>query len=382
MKLVYDCPSLKEVDFVKMKPIEFKTNITHTEEGGDDLSIEIRIKVLTSQLEDMFFRVIVKMMDANTNREHPELVCITHPIRVVSKPDQVINSPTKKGLAMKKKRKRNPTSSENVLDSIGRIEYQQRQQHKLLKKLLNGDSGDNDEEGDGVDIMEEHVPSALSLTPSVNDKEDSFRNAFTDFLASFKHLQTLDISDGSYKINTSAQDAQSMCELLEMIRKEINHNTQEKGDIVDLNGNNNVGSNPPLSAALCEYDMYSCKQNMEMTSMYSAGSDTSITSCSMPLMTPFAPTRMHEQQPPPNIVSTDLLDASMSMGTLFDINMINSFGHLPINGENGAASGSGVSNNIANSNNNGLIMNNSNGYNFPNFGEMPPLSMFTTPTAL
>jgi len=51
--LLYDTDGEKGVDFVKVKPIEFKS--APNEDSGDQCAVELRIKVLTSQHEDMFF---------------------------------------------------------------------------------------------------------------------------------------------------------------------------------------------------------------------------------------------------------------------------------------------------------------------------------------
>lgn len=64
-RLVYDNDSLKEVGFVKLKPIEFKA---HVSDRGDQATIEIRPKVLTSQLEDMLFRVMILALDQTTKK--------------------------------------------------------------------------------------------------------------------------------------------------------------------------------------------------------------------------------------------------------------------------------------------------------------------------
>lgn len=126
VQLVYDCPTLKEVDFVKLKPMDFKLK---PNEEGDQLIAEIRIKVLTSQLEDMFFRVRMALLDPRNNQEiSPALTVLSDPIRVVSKPDQV-----KKKI---KKRKRAPT--DNLMDTLARIEVQQKEQQRLLKRLCVG----------------------------------------------------------------------------------------------------------------------------------------------------------------------------------------------------------------------------------------------------
>lgn len=190
VQLVYDCASLKEVDFVKLKPMDFKTK---PNDEGDQLSVEIRIKVLTSQLEDMFFRVKITLVDPRTHKELPHLSAITHPIRVVSKPDQV-----KKKV---KKRKRAPT--DNLMDMLGRIEAQQREQQRMLKKLC-------------------VVPAGAAPGFVDGNVVDGFHMAFTEFLAAFKQIA----DDSSYKVNTSAQDAQTMCEILDLIRVELKRSMQ------------------------------------------------------------------------------------------------------------------------------------------------------------
>lgn len=193
IQLVYDCASLKEVDFVKLKPMDFKAKAN---EEGDQLGIEIRIKVLTSQLEDMFFRVKVTLVDSRTHKEISHLMVLSHPIRVVSKPDQV-----KKKI---KKRKRAPT--DNLMDTLHRIEVQQKEQQRLLKRLCVNPTT-TDAPGDNAGESSQDLPV------------DGFHVAFTEFLAAFKQLSSFD--DGSYKVNTSTQDAQTMCEILDLIRAEL-----------------------------------------------------------------------------------------------------------------------------------------------------------------
>jgi hypothetical protein len=80
----------------------------------------------------MFFRVRIAVIDPRTQQEvSPQYIVLSHPIRVVSKPDQV-----KKKI---KKRKRAPT--DNLMDTLTRIEAQQKEQQRLLKKLCLPSSG-------------------------------------------------------------------------------------------------------------------------------------------------------------------------------------------------------------------------------------------------
>jgi len=196
IQLVYDCASLKEVDFVKLKPMDFKVKCN---EEGDQLTVELRIKVLTSQLEDMFFRVKIALVDPHTQKEIPHCMVLTHPIRVVSKPDQV-----KKKI---KKRKRAPT--DNLMDTLNRIEVQQKEQQRLLKRLCVADTRDGSASG-----------MRPLQTESAHDVPvDAFHTAFVEFLAAFKQMTS--VEDCSYKVNTSAQDAQIMCEILDLVRIEL-----------------------------------------------------------------------------------------------------------------------------------------------------------------
>jgi hypothetical protein len=72
----------KEVDYVENKPFQFKVNVVN---GGRQVDIEVRLKVLSSQHEDMFFVVKFMALDPLTKREvSPYLVVHSLPIKVIS----------------------------------------------------------------------------------------------------------------------------------------------------------------------------------------------------------------------------------------------------------------------------------------------------------
>jgi hypothetical protein len=84
--LIYDTssssnPNLeKKVDFVRVKPLEYKTRI---HENGTQVNLEVRLKVLTSQHEDMFFRVKVQALDPTTGALFaPGMMVISDPVKV------------------------------------------------------------------------------------------------------------------------------------------------------------------------------------------------------------------------------------------------------------------------------------------------------------
>jgi len=128
-KLFYDTDEddKKEVDFVKLKPLEFKSQV---HENGSQVNMEVRLKVLTSQLEDMMFRVKIRALDARTKREvSPLLIVTSAPIKVVSKPEQ---------LRKKKKSLKKRTLNDMMVETLSRIEQQQQDQQHLLNKISNG----------------------------------------------------------------------------------------------------------------------------------------------------------------------------------------------------------------------------------------------------
>ncbi|EFA78178.1 putative transcriptional regulator [Heterostelium album PN500] len=266
--LVYDSENLKEVDSATMKPLEYKTRAN---EEGDQLTVELRIKVLSSQLEDMLFRARVRIVDPRTRKEIAGLAVVTHPIRVVSKPDQV----KKKA----KKRKRAPTDS--LMDTLNRIEHQQKEQQRLLKKLCYFDKENNlgallaannssvnsllvpnadspkivDHEGKIIETNcsdnGSEDESGGAKQQGVADKDD-FQKAFKEFICAFKQLQCLDPdgADSAFKINTCANDAQTMCEILELVKMEMKKDEQIK----DKCGiSESIGGESLCSCRICPY---------------------------------------------------------------------------------------------------------------------------------
>ncbi len=122
-QLIYDCDGDKEVDFVKVKPLEFKSNPS---ENGQILDTELRIKVLTSQHEDLLFKIRISGSNPITREEIPGLAAISSPIKVISKPEQL-----KKRQPSKKR-----SLTETLVETINRIERKQEEQQKLIERLI------------------------------------------------------------------------------------------------------------------------------------------------------------------------------------------------------------------------------------------------------
>lgn len=134
--LMYDCEEDRYVDFVRDKPLEYKGTMSPS---GDTMKFEIRLKKLSSQLEDMFFKIRFRCVDAN-KQEIPSLEVTSLPIKVVSKPEQaarIIGSGCeKKGAEKKAPRAKKRSHNDMMYETIQRMEKQQQEQHNMLQALL------------------------------------------------------------------------------------------------------------------------------------------------------------------------------------------------------------------------------------------------------
>jgi len=121
--LIYDLESEKEVDYVQNKPFQFKVQAAA---GGESANLEIRLKVLSSQHEDTFFRVKIVALDPVTKQPVVDsLKVVSAPIKVISKPEQL-----KKRRPTKKR-----TLNDLLVETLTRIEQGQQKQQKLLDQL-------------------------------------------------------------------------------------------------------------------------------------------------------------------------------------------------------------------------------------------------------
>jgi len=125
VKLLYDFDGDKEVDFVKDKPMQFKSTIN---QNGAKITLEVRIKVLTSQLEDSLFKIGVGILDAVSHQLAFQVY--SEPIKVISKSDQVKQ---KKGTSKGKNKK---LSTDFLSDALSSIEERAQIQTRQLEELI------------------------------------------------------------------------------------------------------------------------------------------------------------------------------------------------------------------------------------------------------
>jgi hypothetical protein len=138
--LLYDSEERKAVPFLQKLPLEY---FTHLNASGDQVTVEFRIKVLTSQYEGSLF-----LLKIEATNDKGTISTISESIKVVSKPEQIrrlkqaapqIKSET---VTPAKKRRRVSdeesvdTSSSDVMEMLQAIRDTQLRQMELLQQSM------------------------------------------------------------------------------------------------------------------------------------------------------------------------------------------------------------------------------------------------------
>jgi hypothetical protein len=238
--LLYDTDGEKGVDFVKLKPIEYKCI---PNEAGDQVSVELRIKVLTSQHEDMFFKVKIQGQDPVSKQEIPNLKVITSPIKVISKPEQLKKrqpgapamappiitqqqgiTPTlvapvpNPNITVTNPNSKKRTVNDLVIEAITRIEKQQSEQANSLDRIMQFIAIPKQEGSLNPNTSWEFLPPLAKS----QRKEDSFESHFGALLKSF---QSLDPNSRAEKVRRVARglslaENEALAEFVDMMMTE------------------------------------------------------------------------------------------------------------------------------------------------------------------
>lgn len=233
-------------------------------ERGDQISVELRIKVLTSQHEDMFFRVLIQGLDPITRAPIANLRLYTEPIKVISKPEQIKKriseetqiSDTKTPRTISNPantpaltpRKRSPNDS--LMESMGRIEQQQQQHGKMLEQIL--------------ELQQQASPAKRACTsppPKCLEIDCDFASAFNGLLRSYSALdrdhRAIAVRQLMRSVNPT--DLENLSEMIDMFSAE--GLKKELGQAVP----------PPASTSLpilnCEFEEF-CKDFATTQSYY------------------------------------------------------------------------------------------------------------------
>ncbi len=181
-RVLYDTDSgHKEVETVSKSPLEY---VAHVDESGYNAAVEVRLKVLSSQLEGSYFLVAFTAFDPSTGKT---LEAISQPIKCVSKKLQIrrllakqdnVNPMEVAQVAPKR------TPSDSVAEALLRIEEQQREQTRLIQEISEQQRGTkraraNDENDFSVESAFKKLIAAMKKLLSSLDQEDQRRKDHT-----------------------------------------------------------------------------------------------------------------------------------------------------------------------------------------------------------
>lgn len=130
--LIYDLPNRKQVEAIGGKPLDY---VCHPSPDGKSCTVEFRIKVLTTQHQNNLFLIQVELESNGGER----LAVDTHPIKSVSKPEQIrrrhalakAEEDVKPVLSSKKRAR-----GEELLTTLEEMKAVQHQQTEMIALLL------------------------------------------------------------------------------------------------------------------------------------------------------------------------------------------------------------------------------------------------------
>lgn len=201
--LFYDLPDgsgsfEKEVPYVSQKPVDIKPTISG---NGNQISFDVKIKVLSSHHEDNFFRLKFFFWDP-LDPVFPHLTTMSAPIKVISKPiKQKIQRKSSKKPANKRKANEMMTEDSmdvgrteimeedsppsSVMDELHKISERQKESLYLLRQLAQ--ERPNDSNPKRVKV-EQQIQDPFAVSNSVESSKDDFENSFKTMLNSYSHM--------------------------------------------------------------------------------------------------------------------------------------------------------------------------------------------------
>jgi hypothetical protein len=199
----------KKVNLLNTKPCEFKVHLN--EKKVDEATLEIRMKVLTSQHEDMLFRLHISVSDELRKQIYRTT---SSAIKVVSKPDQVrrIN-----GEKLKKK-----PHTDVVFDSLERIEERQRKQQEDFAAMFQMLRSVAPQAPLSVSSSSTFDPSVAASVVDSKIEDMSFEGAFSLCLKKFHSLPTEERPTKVRKLVSvcTVRDSRAISEFVDLISVE------------------------------------------------------------------------------------------------------------------------------------------------------------------
>lgn len=176
--LLYDCRDEKEVACVKVQPLTYRGIVKKS--NPSVCYLEATVKVLSSQHEDMNFKLKFTAVDNQTKRPIPEIAPVfSEPLQVISKPEVL----KKKNQPRSTTPRKNKTKSELILETLARIEATQALQQKQIDNIIGGDK-----KSGSTEKLPKLGKRAFGETTSSSVATKSLELAYQQFLSAYRAL--------------------------------------------------------------------------------------------------------------------------------------------------------------------------------------------------
>lgn len=279
IKLIYDVVDEKEVSFVKVKPVDYKPVVNDT---GDQISFDVKIKVLSSHHEDNFFRLKIHVWDP-LNLQFPQLQLLSGPIKVISKPlkhrkktpaiktEQLSNEePGSPGESEYVPRESSPTPRKRsyneafLMEKLEAIELRQAEQTQLLKSIASGQVPDPNAEMSAL-LEEMGIPDAKRR--KLDNEEKDFDSLISRTLQTYSSMSLEEKTERIRKMTRTmpSRDLEVLVEMIDMLNAVGLQ--REASKFMYNNTQNNLNQPVATMNGFCTHTTDSCQHKLELQRM-------------------------------------------------------------------------------------------------------------------
>lgn len=277
IKLIYDVVDEKEVSFVKVKPVDYKPVVN---DSGDQISFDVKIKVLSSHHEDNFFRLKIHVWDP-LNLQFPQLQLLSGPIKVISKPlKHRKKTPAIKTEQVSNEEPGSPGSSEYVppevsstprkrtfneafmMEKLEAMELRQIEQTQLLKSIASGQVPDPNAEMSAL-LEEMGIPDVKRR--KLDTEEKDFDSLISRTLQTYSSMSLEEKTERIRKMTRTmpSRDLEVLVEMIDMLNAV---GLQREASKFMYNTQNNLNQ-PGTMNGFCTHTTDSCQHKLELQRM-------------------------------------------------------------------------------------------------------------------
>jgi len=225
--LLFDEDVDREVATVRSDPLEY---VSHVSPDKKEVVMEVRIKVLSTQLENSLFKVKISARQGGN-----ECSVKSDPIRAVSKPEQIRRRKAQASNPVKQQASKKRARSSDVFEALEELKSNQLDQMILLQQLVENSKviAQNQRPLSQFNV---DAPVLPLVSPDQNNTTTKFEDAFNNFLVAYNNLP---VGDRPTKIR-------------KVIREASNSSPEDITEVINLFYTEGLAQPPPSTKSHSE----------------------------------------------------------------------------------------------------------------------------------